>query len=361
MNQVMMVGCDLHEQSLVLQVACEAGKPMLKRFANSRVERLLMLDWLRARAQDRGVSRIVFAFEASGQGFGLCDELQAAGVECYVLAPSKLPQSRHTRTRKTDPQDALRVLEVLRGHVLAGNELPSVWVPSRQLRDDRELVRQRLSVADDLTRVKVQIQSLLKRNELRRPVNTSSWTLSFWRWLNELAYLEESPLAAGARRALLTLLRQVGATERERDRLDLALEGLATTDRWRAAVMKLREVKGVGLVTSLVFLTELGDMSRFRNRRQLGSYLGLAPSSYESGEIHNRKGHITRAGSARLRKVLCQAVWTHVRFDADARADYQRLKAKNPNKTKIAIVAGMRRLGIKLWHIAHAALQTQVT
>lgn len=266
MNQVMMAGCDLHEQSLVLQVACEAGKPMLKRFANSKLDRLLMLDWLRARAEDRGVSRIVFAFEASGQGFGLCDELPAAGVECYVLAPSKLPQSRHTRTRKTDPQDALRVLEVLRGHVLAGNELPSVWVPSRQLRDDRELVRQRLSVADDLTRV-----------------------------------------------------------------------------------------------TSLVFLTELGDMSRFRNRRQLGSDLGLAPSSYESGEVHNRKGHITRAGSARLRKVLCQAVWTHVRFDADARADDQRLKAKNPNKTKIAIVAGMRRLGIQLWHIAHAALQTQAT
>lgn len=359
MNQVMLVGCDLHEKSLVLQVACGMEKPVLKRFENSKLDRLLMLDWLRVRAQAAGVSRIVFAFEASGQGFGLCDELQAAGLECHVLAPSRLPQSRHTRTRKTDPQDALRVLEVLRGHLLAGNQLPSVWVPSRQLRDDRELVRQRLSVADDLTRVKVQIQSLLKRNELRRPLQTSSWTLSFWRWLNELAYLEEGPLAVGARRALLTMLRQVGGLERERQRLDLALEALAATDRWRAAVVKLREVKGVGLVTSLVFLTELGDMNRFQNRRQLGSYLGLAPASYESREVNNRKGHITRAGSSRLRKVLCQAVWTHVRFDANARENYQRLKAKNPHKTKIAIVAGMRRLGIKLWHIAQEALKHQ--
>ena len=129
--------------------------------------------------------------------------LQAAGIECHVLAPSKLPQSRHTRTRKTDPKDALRVLEVLRGHVLGGNELPQVWVPSRELRDDRELVRQRLSLSDDLTRVKIQVQSLLKRNELRRPVEMSSWTLSFWRWLNELAYCDESPLAPGARRTLL--------------------------------------------------------------------------------------------------------------------------------------------------------------
>ncbi len=50
-------------------------------------------------------------------------------------------------------------------------------------------------------------KSLLKRNELRRPVEMSSWTLSFWRWLNELVYSEESPLAPGARRTLLSLIR----------------------------------------------------------------------------------------------------------------------------------------------------------
>jgi transposase len=352
----MLVGCDLHEKSLVLQVARGVGTPVLKRFENSRWDRLLMIAWLRARAKEWSVDRIVFAYEASGQGFGLCDELQAAGMECHVLAPSKLPQSRHTRTRKTDPKDALRVLEVLRGHVLGGNELPQVWVPSRELRDDRELVRQRLSLSDDLTRVKLQVQSLLKRNELRRPVEMSSWTLSFWRWLNELAYCEASPLAPGARRTLLSLIRQVHAAEQERERMDLSLERLAATDRWRAAVTELRKVKGVGLLTAMTFLTELGDMNRFRNRRQLGSYLGLAPSSHESGEVSNRKGHITRSGSSRLRKVLCQAVWSHVRYDPDARAAYQRLKAKNPLKVKIAIVAGMRRLGIKLWHVAQAAL-----
>lgn len=354
----MVVGCDLHEKSLVLQVACGAGTPGLKRFENSRVDRLLMIDWLRARAKEWRVARIVFAFEASGQGFGLCDELQAAGIECHVLAPSKLPQSRHTRTRKTDPKDALRVL---RGHVLGGNEWPQVWVPSRELRDDRELVRQRSSLSDDLTRVKIPVQSLLKRNELRRPVEMSSWTLSFWRWLNELAYGEESPLAPGARRTLLSLIRQVHAAEQERERMDLALERLAATDRWRAAVMELRKLKGVGLLTALTFLTELGDMNRFRNRRQLGSDLGLAPSSHESGEVSNRKGHITRSGSSRLRKVLCQAVWSHVRSDADARAAHQRLKAKNPLIVKIAIVAGMRRLGIKLWYVAQAALNAQAT
>ena len=47
---------------------------------------------------------------------------------------------------------------------------------------------------------------------------------------------------------------------------------------------------GVGVLTALVFLTELGDLSRFTNRRQLAAYLGLVPSSYETGKTNDRKG-----------------------------------------------------------------------
>ena len=41
----------------------------------------------------RGKKRVIFAYEASGQGFGLHDELRGAGIECYVLAPTKLAKS----------------------------------------------------------------------------------------------------------------------------------------------------------------------------------------------------------------------------------------------------------------------------
>ena len=52
----------------------------------------------------------------------------------------------------------------------------------------------------------------------------------------------------------------------------------------------------------------MGDLRRFKNRRQVGSYLGLAPMCYESGENENRKGAISRHGSGRWRKVLCQVI-----------------------------------------------------
>jgi len=101
----------------------------------------------------------------------------------------------------------------------------------------------------------------------------------------------------------------------------------------------------------------MGRMDRFGNRRQVGSYLGLAPASYESGQAQDRKGHITRQGPSRVRRVLCQAVWARVRTDSAERAVYERICEKNPKHRKKAVVAVMRRLGVRMWHAALDAQQ----
>jgi transposase len=132
---------------------------------------------------------------------------------------------------------------------------------------------------------------------------------------------------------------------------------LAETPRYREPVRALVEICGVGVLTALVFLTELGELSRFQNRRQIGAYLGLVPSSNESGEIQERKGHITHQGSSRLRKVLCQAVWSRLRADDPTRAVSERLAHGEARRKKVAVVALMRRLAIVMWHIALAAQQ----
>jgi len=108
---------------------------------------------------------------------------------------------------------------------------------------------------------------------------------------------------------------------------------------------------GGGLFTAMVMLTELGDLSRFTGRKRLGAFLGLTPSSDETGEGADRKGHITHQGPWRVRRALCQMVWTLLRTDAAEKAYYDRLVAKNPKKKMIAVVACMRRLAVRLWHI----------
>jgi len=71
------------------------------------------------------------------------------------------------------------------------------------------------------------------------------------------------------------------------------------------------------------------------------------PCAAESGEDRDRKGHITREGPGRVRKVLSQAPWARVRHDPEEKAFYGRLAERNPMHKKKAAAAVMRRLAIR--------------
>src|SRR3989442_11134509 len=108
---------------------------------------------------------------------------------------------------------------------------------------------------------------------------------------------------------------------------------------------ELRKEWGGGWRRAMFNGTKMGSAGRFRRGRQTGKYVGLTPTSYESGEQNDRKGHISRQGPPRLRKMLCQASWSQVCHDASAKRIYQQLVSRNPKKKKIAIVAEERRHG----------------
>ncbi len=350
MEKIMICGTDLHDRNLVCRMAVDRGEPTTRGYANTERGRESMLGFLKGEARRNGCARIVLAYEASTQGFCLYDDCVGAGVECFVLAPTKIRKSKRDQKRKADEKDAQLILETLRGHLLAGNELPSVWIPDAATRADRETVRSRLDLGRKLTAAKTQVRTLLKAHRLRKPEGTSAnWTKSYRRWLGSLC-------GEGQWHALATLVRQVEFVECEIEATEREIALLSETPRYAEPCRALMsELKGVGLMTAMVFLTEIGDMGRFPNRRALGAFLGLVPSSNESGEKGDRKGHITREGSPRLRYVLCQATWSRVRSDPDASIVYDRLVKKNPKHRKIAAVAMMRRLGIRMWHVARKA------
>jgi transposase len=146
------------------------------------------------------------------------------------------------------------------------------------------------------------------------------------------------------------LLRQLQCLEAEIDRVQKPLEELANEPRHKPIIEELRQEAGVGLLTAMVYRTEIGQAGRFGRGRQVGKFVGLTPTSHESGQQSDRKGHISRQGPPRLRKVLCQASWVHIVHDARAGRIYQRLVSRNPKKKKIALVAVMRRLAVRMWH-----------
>jgi transposase len=346
MEQISMTGCDLHDKNLVLRTAIGRGREEGARFPNTPAGRMALISKLKKQAAENGCSRILFAYEASGQGYLLHDELFEAGIECYVLAPTKIKRSEQDKRNKTDVKDSRRLLELLRAHCLAGNELPKVMVPSPQQRDDRELLRCRLDLASEQQRNKNKITALLKRNKAVRPSGERRPA-----WLKKLAG-KSSQLEAGARAVLESLMRRETALKRELKILDAQVANLSQTQRHRKAVQELTKLKGVGLLSAMVFVVEMGNPRRFNNRRQVGAYAGLAPTANESGESNDRKGHITRQGSSPLRRVLCQCVWARIRTDPEEREKYAALVERNPKKKKIGVVALMRKLAIKMWHAA---------
>ncbi len=348
MMNTIICGMDAHDNTLSNRIGVNTEAPETMTAKNTLEGRQKLFHYLKDLAQKKDGARIIVAYEASPLGFGIYDDCVEAGIECHILAPTKMPKSPKDKKKKYDERDAQRILELLRAHVLAGNDLPDIWIPDHQTRDDREMVRSRLDVGRKLTGLKTQVQMLLKRNKVVKPEDVgNSWTLSHRRWLEGLE------LKPGARIALLSLLRQIERLEEDILILDKEIKALSETERYKLPAEALViQIKGVGLLTAMVYLTEIGDMRRFDNRKEIGSYLGLVPSSNESGEGSDRKGHITREGPARVRKVLCQAAWARVAYDEEEARVYQRIVKKNPKHKKIAVVASMRRLGVLMWHIA---------
>jgi transposase len=277
--------------------------------------------------------------------------LDEAGFTASVLSPANLPVTPRSKSRKTDARDVTRILEVLRAHVLAGNALPSVWIPSKEVRDDREIVRRRLRLKEQLGRVKNEIHGLLSRYYVKPPSEIKTlWTKKHLAWLRSSV----DELAHGAGLALSSLLRELEFYLGECAELEREVIALAGEARHRSKVAALTEIPGVGILTSMVFLTELGDLSRFGNRRELASYLGLTPRSFESGEQSERKGHISKLGPARVRQVLDQAAWVMVRWRPCAKEWFESRTPQGKDRKKM-IVAVMRKLAIEMWHVAEAA------
>ena len=352
MSKSIMIGCDLHDRTMLLRYCVDQQQPEQLTYENDTSGRKRMILRLKSLAQKHGAKRIVFAYEASGLGHGLSDQLTEEGIECYVLSPTHLPKTPKSARLKTDARDAQMLLEQLRGFVLAGNQLPVVWTPPQRLRDDRELVRARVDVADEVTRVKHKINTLLKAREIKIVGPTKCrWTKAFVRWIREKV-IPTLDMVVGVK--LKLLLDRFEMYQKEQAELDRALKKLSGEARYKKACAELRKIPGVGLLVAISFLTEMGDLSRFSNRREIAAYLGLCPSSNESGEKNDRKGRITRQGPARLRKLLCQAAWVSVVRCKEAAAEYQRIRQNQKHRSKKALVAMMRKLGIKMWHRALA-------
>lgn len=344
-----IVGIDMHVKNLVCEIGYGKDFPYKKTFKNNLDGHKALFSFIESLKAPYKTDDVLIGYEASGLGYVLYDRSIAQGYRCSVLAPTELLRSATGFKKKTDSKDASYIYETLRGHVLAGNRLSNIWIPDKDFREDRDLVRSWFDISSKITRVKVQIQTLIKKYGLKRPEDFESWTKIFMNWLE----YEKEHKGKGFQVSLDSLLRQLDFLNSESKLIEKEVLELSQTNRYKKMCDALLEIKGVGLKTAMIFITEMGDMKRFANRRQVGSYIGLVPSTFESGDASDRKGRITRNGPHRIRSILNQALWIHLRYNGEAREYYDRIVSKNPRRKKKAIVACMRKLAVRMWHIAH--------
>ena len=229
----------------------------------------------RIRADDPGRAAaaggpVVACYEAGSTGFALQRRLEAAGIECRVIAPALIPRRPGDRV-KTDRRDARKLAELLRADLLT-----EVHPPTPGQEAVRDLCRAREDAVADRTRARHRLAKLLLRRGIA--YDGRNWTLRHRRWLLTLRFEHSA-----AQATFDDYLRALEAVEERLRALEGELEREAASAEYREALGLLRCFRGIDTVTALTVLAEFGDITRFGSARQLMAYLGLTPSEHSSG------------------------------------------------------------------------------
>jgi transposase len=317
------VGMDVHRKRSQVAIVDDAGAQQHNRNLANDPAKLVPI--LGALAPGTPV-----AFEAA-YGWGwLVDLLEELELEPHLVHPSRCKAIASVRL-KNDKVDAATLAQLLRADLL-----PEAWIAPQQVRDLRALLRHRGALVRLSTSGKNRVHAVLADRGIRD--HSSLWTGPERAWLAGLA-LPPTPRGiiedcCGLLDALAT---PIGRLERQ-------IDALAKPDPRVQALMVL---PGVGKLTAMTLVAEIGDIARFSTARKLCAWAGLTPQVRNSDRTV-RHGHITKQGSPWVRGILQEAAQTAKRHPvfASAYGELARRRGKN-----IATVAIARRLLAGSFHI----------
>jgi transposase len=220
--------------------------------------------------------------------------------------------------------------------LLRADLLPEAWIAPPAVRQLRALLRHRAQLVRLRTLLRNRIHAVLADHGHGRPAGCWSGPGRDW-----LACLD---LPAVSREVITDDMALIDALQVPIDRLDREVRQHATAG---PRVKILTQLPGVGPLTALVILAEVGDITRFASARKLASRAGLTPTVRGSDRTV-RHGHISKQGSAWLRWILCEAAQTAKRHP-DFAASYQAIARRRGKK--IATTAIARKLLTRAWHL----------
>jgi len=314
------IGLDIHKKHTQACVRNEAGEILCEERIRTDADGM---DRFFEKLESDPGEHLAVAMEATGFYFWIYDRIAARGHKVIVVHPGKAKPLMRAKA-KNDRNDAAALSELLRSGCLEG-----IYVPPKEVREMRELTRHRESLVRKRGDLKREILSALMQLGIAVPEEfRSNFTKKQVRWMRSLKVfvicerldlLEQTAVKIGNVEAIIA-------------------------ERWDADEdMKIiRTVPGIGLVTAAVIRAEIGDVGRFASAERLAAYVGLTPTTYQSGE--KTWSGPTRRGNSRVKHVLIEALLSHTQHCPDSKISQYNLRKRDAIGKKKALVASARKL-----------------
>jgi len=266
-------------------------------------------------ADRAGVRRFLERFRGQGLEVALeattgwrfvVEELRAIGADVHLAEPAETAGLRGPKKRaKGDRADARHLRELL-----MVKRLPESWIPPDHLLDLRARVRLRHTLSEQRSEWQQRIQATLYHHGCpqRRSLLTGDGR----------AWLAAQPLPESARERVTVALAMIDALETQIAPIDRELRAYA---RRQAGCRALMAHYGIGALTAVTILAELGDCTRFSSSRHAVRYAGMDITVHQSDQ-RRAPGHLSRQGPPALRWALFEAAQLACRERSPDRAYY---------------------------------------
>jgi len=275
---------DVHRKQITFDyIEMESGE--VHRGKIRPADRESLREWLDELTERFSAKQIAIAVEATTGWRYVIEEIKRAGIEPHLAEPAETKSLQGRKKRaKTDRLDAghLRDLMVI-------DRLPESWIPPDHIQEIRTLMRLRHSLIEERTTHKQRIHAQLFHNGYPRQSNLDS--------IEGRAHLEDMELPGAARKVVDLSLAMIEHINEELGPIEAELRAYA---RSQAGCQALMEHYGVGELTSVALLSELGDTRRFSSSRKAVRYAGMDITVHSSDE-KRAAGKLSRQGPPTLR------------------------------------------------------------
>jgi len=376
-NETLVVGIDIGKETHYARAFDYRGIELAKllRFSNTAQGYEALGSWMKNTMQQQEKTEVIVGFEPTGHyWFTLGDHLQSKGHRLGIVNPFHVKCTRElddNSPTKNDHKDPKTIAMLVKD-----GRFRDVYIPEDLYQELREAVLERERLQEQIIALSNQVIRWLDirfpefNNIFKDWSGKAAWTtlrtfptparviatgapgiLTTWQKHLKKASLKKAERLVSAAKesigrtagteaaevALQNLLTQYEMISRQQQEVERLMQELLLRVPNAA---KLLKIKGVGMITAAVIISEIGAIERFKDPRQIVKMAGLNLRENSSGK-HRGKTTISKRGRKRLREGLFRVMIPILASNPEFRAIHQRnlTREKNPLNKMQSIVA----------------------